>query len=94
MTDFNWISIPSGTLRNQHTVVSSTFLVYNSIVAPIDGYWWVLGIGVLNTVGIGYCSFGLGGYWVLQFWARWVLGIAVLKLLESWSFLMISDDLR
>ena len=35
-------------------------------VAPIDGYWWVLGIGVLNPVGIGYCSFGLGGYWVLE----------------------------
>ena len=34
---------------------------------PIDGYWWVLGIGVLNPVGIGYWSFGLARYWVLEF---------------------------
>ena len=45
------------------------------MVAPIDGHWWVLGIGVLNPVGIGYWGFGLGGYWVLGFWNSWGGGV-------------------
>ena len=28
---------------------------------------WVLGIGILGSLGIGYWNFGLVGYWVLRF---------------------------
>ena len=28
---------------------------------------WVLGIGILGSLGIGYWDFGLVGYWVLRF---------------------------
>ena len=45
------------------------FSLSHVVCGPNRWVLWVLGIGVLGPVGIGYWNFGTYGYWVLKFWS-------------------------